>query len=75
MRFFVEPEPGGRAGESLAAVVRAYLRDVPRGVVSTRLVGSTWGVPLDEDRVKKDIAQLRGAGQYKWRRVSYRRDP
>jgi hypothetical protein len=38
-------------------VVSAYLRDVPRGVVSTRLVGSTWGVPLDEDRVKKDIAQ------------------
>jgi hypothetical protein len=72
MRFFVEAGPGARVGEPLAAVVRAYLDDVPSGVLSTRSVGSDWGLPLSKSRIDKDLERLRTAGQYKWRRLAYR---
>ena len=72
MRFWVEPGPGMAAGETLTALVRAYLDDVPPGVVSTRRTRGEWGVPLPTARIDKDLERLRATGEHRWRNLAYR---
>jgi hypothetical protein len=77
MHFFVDTkfgdtEPGRRAGPALAALLLAYLEDVPAGALTTRRSRGVWGKPLRDNRIAKDLARLRDADDRRWVTISYR---